>query len=112
IILISIMFENIEPVSISTRAAIEIRAIMQNKGIPSDYGVRIGIRGGGCGGATPMLGFDRKHTHDVMYIIQDIPVYIDKRHTLYLIGKEVDFYDGADARGFVFVDKNPDDSSE
>jgi iron-sulfur cluster assembly protein len=31
-------------------------------------------------------------------------VYVEKKHTMYLIGKEVDFYEGADARGFMFAE--------
>jgi len=32
---------------------------------------------------------------------------IDKKHMLYVIGKEVDFHEGTDARGFVFVESPP-----
>ena len=38
------------------------------------------------------------------YEINGIPVYVDKKHTMYIIGKEVDFYDGEAGRGFMFVD--------
>jgi len=31
-------------------------------------------------------------------------VLVDKKHTMYLIGKQVDFYEGADAKGFMFVE--------
>jgi len=34
---------------------------MLNKGIPQEYGLRVGVRGGGCG-ATFLLGFDKKKT--------------------------------------------------
>lgn len=95
------MFENLEPVSISPKAAAEIKKIMGTKNIPPDYGLRIGIRGGGCG-ATLILGFDVKKDSDIAYTISEIPVYIDKRHTLYIAGKEIDFYEGADERGFLF----------
>jgi iron-sulfur cluster assembly protein len=99
------MFENIQPVTISGRAAEEIRKIMLTKNIPGDYGLRIGVKGGGgCGGVSLLIGFDKKKDTDLSYVINDIPVYIDKRHTLYLIGKEVDFYEGTDARGFLFKD--------
>ena len=98
------MFKEIEPVTISARAAEEIRKIMQTKNIPQDYGLRIGIKGGGCGGVSLIIGFDKKKDSDIGYSVADIPVYIDKKHTMYIIGKEVDFYDGADARGFMFVD--------
>lgn len=98
------MFDNIQPVTISSRAAEEIRKIMLTKNIPADYGLRVGIKGGGCGGVSLMLGFDKKKETDLAYTIQDIPVYVDKKHTLYLIGKEVDFFEGAESRGFMFVD--------
>jgi iron-sulfur cluster assembly protein len=98
------MFENIQPVTLSARAAEEIRKIMQTKNIPVEYGLRLGIRGGGCGGVSLLIGFDKKKESDMSYTIHDIPVYIDKKHAMYIIGKEVDFYEGADARGFMFID--------
>ena len=97
------MFESLQPVTISLRAADEIRKIMQTKNIPPDYGLRLGVKGGGCG-VSLLIGFDKKKESDLTYEINGIPVYVDKKHTMYIIGKEVDFYDGADARGFMFVD--------
>lgn len=97
------MFGNVQPVTISARAADEIRKIMQSKNIPDGYGLRVGVKGGGCG-VSLVIGFDKPKETDMTYSIQDIPVYIDKKHTMYLIGKEIDFYEGADARGFTFTD--------
>ncbi len=101
------MTDAIIPVTLSRRAAEEVRQIMSNKKIPPDYGLRVGIRGSGCGGAALMIGFDKRRDADLSYILEGIPIFIDKRHTLYVIGKEVDFYEGADARGFLFVDTPP-----
>ena len=98
------MLTDLIPVTITARALKEIRKIMLTKNIPPDYGLRIGIKGSGCGGAAMMIGFDKRKETDLTYSITDIPVYIDKRHTLYIIGKEIDFYEGADAHGFMFVD--------
>lgn len=98
------MFEDLHPVSITVRAAEEIRKIMETKNIPADYSLRVGIKGGGCGGVSLLIGFDKKKEMDLSYTIHDIPVLIDKKHTMYIVGKEVDFYDGEDARGFMFVD--------
>lgn len=79
---------------------------MQTKNIPEGYALRIGIRGGhGCGGAQLIIGFDKKKESDLAYTISDVPVLVDKKHTMYVIGKEVDFYEGEDARGFQFVDQ-------
>jgi len=97
---------NIKPVSISEAAATEIREIMARKMVPAHYSLRIGIRGAGCAGVSYLLGFDQKKEDDMEYVVEGIPVVIQKKHTMYLIGLVVDFYDGGDARGFTFV--NPD----
>ncbi len=56
------MFEKIIPVGLTARAASEVRKIMDTKNIPADYGLRIGIRGGGCGGVALIIGFDKTET--------------------------------------------------
>lgn len=98
------MLDTIQPVTISERAAAEIRKIMATKNIPADYSLRVGIRGGGCGGVSLLIGFDKPKATDLSYTVHNIPVVVDKKHTMYIIGKEVDFYEGADARGFMFID--------
>ncbi len=98
------MFDNVKPIGISTRAAEEVKKIMQTKNIPEGYGLRLGIKGGGCGGVSLIIGFDKQKPTDLAYEVDGIQVYVEKKHTMYLIGKEVDFYDEADARGFMFAD--------
>jgi iron-sulfur cluster assembly protein len=98
------MFDSLQPITISARALDEIRKIMQTKNIPAEYGLRVGVRGGGCSGVSLVIGFDKKKETDIAYSVVDVPVYIDKRHTMYLIGKEVDFFEGEETRGFMFVD--------
>ena len=94
----------ITPVTLTEKAIEEVRNIMRSKNIPDDYSLRIGIKGsGGCAGFTFMLGFDKKKDTDLEYDIEGIPVLIEKKHTMYLLDLEVDFYEGADARGFTFV---------
>jgi iron-sulfur cluster assembly protein len=96
------------PVTLSQKAADQVLHIMQTKKIPAGYGLRVGIRGGsGCGGHQLILGFDKPKDTDMTYSQQGIQLLVDKKHVLYVIGKEVDFYEGGDAKGFVFVDTNP-----
>jgi len=102
------MFENIKPIGLTPRAAEEVRKIMETKNIPAEYGLRIGIRGGGCGGVALIIGFDKQKPSDLVYQDEGIDVLIDKKHTMYVIGKQVDFYEGADARGFMFTDQIPE----
>lgn len=97
------MFDALQPVKLTPRALEEVKKIMSTKGIPQSYGLRVGIRGGhGCGGAQLIIGFDRRKDSDLTYKAGDIEVLVDKKHTMYVIGKEVDFYEGADERGFLF----------
>ena len=97
------MFELINPVTISVRAVVEIRKIMATKNIPDGYGLRVGVKGGGCG-VSMLIAFDKKKDADLVYTIEGIPVYVDKKHTMYVIGKEIDFHESDEASGFLFVD--------
>lgn len=100
------MFNELKPVLLTHAAATEARKIMQTKNIPSEYGLRVGVKGGhGCGGVSFIIGFDKQKPGDLVYEQEGITIYADKKHLMYLIGKAVDFYEGADARGFMFVEQ-------
>ena len=94
------------PIALTERAASEVQRIVANKQIPEGYGLRVGVKGGGCSGMSYILGFDKKREHDLEFDEQGIAVYMDKRHGLYLMGTIVDYHDGLDARGFVFENPN------
>lgn len=96
--------DSFTPVTLSEKAVAEIRAIVNRKAIPEGYGLRVGVRGGGCG-VSFILGFDKPKESDLTYSIQNITVCIDKKHLLFLAGKHVDFYEGEEGRGFVFVEQ-------
>lgn len=94
------------PVELTPRASSEIKHIMATKEIPEGFGLRVGVRGGGCSGMSYILGFDKRREHDLAFEIEDIPVYMDKRHGLYLMGTRIDYHDGLNARGFTFENPN------
>ena len=94
------------PVTITPKAWEEVNNIVEKKNIPQEYGLRIGIKGAGCAGMSFLLGFDKKQSTDMEFAYEGYPIYIAKKDTMYLLGLQVDFYEGADARGFTFV--NPD----
>jgi len=89
------------PVEISDQALIEIKNILNKKGIPEEYGLRVGIRGAGCGVAFK-LGFDKEKDTDEVFEAKGVKVLIQKREMMFLIGKKIDFYDESDGRGFFF----------
>mgnify|MGYP000362622688 CR=1 FL=1 len=93
---------SLEPVSLTQKAREEVKNIMTTKGIPVGYSLRIGIKGGGCGAMGYMLGFDQAKETDISYDYSTIPVIIEKKHVMYLMGLEVDFHEDAQERGFIF----------
>ena len=52
--------------------------------------LRVGMRGGACGG-TFVLGFDSKTENDEEYLIENIPVIIDRRELLFVLGTEISY---------------------
>ena len=72
---------------------------MKAKQIPPGYGLRVGIRGTGCVGTSFLLGFDQANGSDQLFKFGGLEVLIAKPHMMYLVGKEVDFYEGPDAKG-------------
>jgi iron-sulfur cluster assembly protein len=96
------------PVQISIRAAEEVKKILEQKGIPDSHSLRVGVRGAGCGVAFK-LGFDVEKDDDEVYEIMGIKLLIKKKEMMFLIGKQVDFYDEQDGRGFFFTESSPSD---
>ncbi|MCE2734516.1 MAG: iron-sulfur cluster assembly accessory protein [Cyclobacteriaceae bacterium] len=99
------MFSNFQPITITKRAAEEVKKIMNTKGIPTEYCLRIGVKGGGCG-VSLLVGFDKPKETDQKFIINQIPVIIDKKHTMYVIGKEMDYLQTEQGQGFSFIQQN------
>jgi len=91
------------PIEITPKAALEIKHIMATKNIPTDYFLRVGVKGGGCGGMAFALGFDKLKPEDQRYEVQNIPVLIEKKHLMFLMGMQIDFFEGDEARGFTFT---------
>ena len=94
------------PVLLSQRASEEVKKILTTQAIPEGYGLRVGVRGGGCSGMSYVLGFDKRREHDMTFDFEGITLYIDKRHGLYLMGTTIDYHDGLNARGFTFDNPN------
>jgi iron-sulfur cluster assembly protein len=91
-------------VTLTERAAEEVKRIMDSQKIEEGSVLRVGVTGGGCSGFSYALGFDKSFdaTIDSKYDCHGVPVVVDKKSALYLDGTTVDFYDGIERRGFTF----------
>ncbi|MBC8047325.1 MAG: iron-sulfur cluster assembly accessory protein [Fimbriimonadaceae bacterium] len=94
------------PVTLTEGAYKELKKIRTEKSIPEEYALRIGVKGGGCAGMSYILGFDQKNENDNIYQIDDLTIYMEKSHGMYLVGMEIDFVDGLNNRGFTFNNPN------
>ncbi len=94
------------PLKITNGALAALRKIMEEQSVPEDYGLRVGVKGGGCSGFSYMLGFDALKEGDVEYQIGGLKVIMSKAHGIYLVGMEVDYIDGLNNRGFTFNNPN------
>lgn len=96
------------PVFISDRAREEVVAIFTNKNIPNDFGLRIGVKGGGCAGITYVIGFDKPKPNDDLFETGTFQVLIEKKHLMHLLGLHVDFVESETERGFLFTHPEAD----
>jgi len=95
----------VNPVNISSLALVEIKKMFLKNGLDPQFGLRIGVKGAGCAGTTFFLGFDNKKENDAEFFSNDVKIFIEKKHILYLLGVELDFIDNNSQRGFTFVEK-------
>ncbi|WP_342164996.1 iron-sulfur cluster assembly accessory protein [Methylobacterium sp. SD21] len=103
------MIANFKVLSLTDRAADQIKAIMAQADKPM-AGLRVGVRNGGCAGMTYTMEYaeERKPGEDVVED-QGVQVFIDPKAVLFLLGTEMDFTTTKLASQFVF--NNPNQTS-
>jgi iron-sulfur cluster assembly protein len=94
------------PVTLTAGARQQLLRLRDEQGVPSHYGLRVGVKGGGCSGFSYVLGFDEAKDRDTVYDLDGIRLLLDKAHALYLLGMEIDWHDDLNNRGFVFNNPN------
>ncbi len=92
-----------EEITITAKAAEQIRKIKAENNIPASHGLRVGVKGGGCSGLTYVLGFDAQtKAKDAVFEMHGITIYVDPKSLFYLSGTVLDYQDGLNGKGFVF----------
>ncbi len=94
-------------IKITEKAVKEIKKIMSENSIPENFGLRVGVKGGGCSGLTYTIQFDEASKESDTVIESDnIKLFVDGKSLFYLSGTELDFTDGLNGRGFIFNNPN------
>ncbi len=94
-------------ITITEKAAKEVRQIQSENNIPENFGLRVGVKGGGCSGLTYTLGFDGEAKEgDTVIEYNGIKLFVDGKSLFYLMGTQLDFSDGLNGKGFIFNNPN------
>jgi iron-sulfur cluster assembly protein len=95
-------------VTLTERAAKEVKKIMEDQKYDAATLLRVGVAGGGCSGFQYALTFDTNYDPkvDSKSDVHGVGVVVDKKSALYLEGTTLDFYEGLDKRGFTFDNPN------
>lgn len=97
----------VNEIQVTEKAASQVRKVMEENKIDPTYGLRVGVKGGGCSGLTYQLGFDASPKDGDTTIEQNgVKLFVDGKSLFYLMGTVLDFSDGLNGKGFVFNNPN------
>lgn len=92
--------------SLTEDALSQIRYLLAKRGKES-FGIRIGVKSGGCSGKSYYIEYaDERGPYDEVIEREEIKVLIDPKALMYLIGSEMDYKDEQFKSGFIFVNPN------
>jgi iron-sulfur cluster assembly protein len=103
------MVENvlIDDIKVTNKAAKEIKRIIVENNVGPEFGLRVGIKGGGCSGFSYTIGFDSSNKPgDRVLESNGVKLFVDAKSYIYLVGTELDFSDGLNGKGFTFNNPN------
>ncbi len=90
-------------ITISERAAEEVKAIAAKNGVAGPPCLRVGVKGGGCSGFTYLLDLcDGPTDGDEQFEAEGVAIVCDPKSYLYLNGAEVAWNDEMLSGGFIF----------
>ena len=99
-------------IGISDKAAEKVKAMIEaeNKD-PEVFGLRLGIKGGGCSGMSYQMDFDKANEDDKVFVHPTIKarVIIDSKSILHVSGSILDYSETLMSAGFAV--KNPNVTS-
>ena len=93
-------------VSITPLAAEKVIELLNQRPSP-EFGLRVGVRGGGCSGNSYFMEFcPAAEEGDEVYDIHGVKLVVDRRSLAVLDGTQIDFVDSLMGSGFKFNNPN------
>lgn len=91
-------------VTITDKACKQVKHLLSE--LPSDVGLRLGVKGGGCSGLSYDMQFGSFEEGDYVFKKDDFNVLMDQKSMIYLKGMALDFDDSLNGKGFQFINPN------
>lgn len=93
-------------ITITDAAAKKIRGLLEGEQkAPAEYGLRLGVVGGGCSGLSYRLAFDSPRPADQVFEKDGVRVLVDARSLLYVDQSTLDYTESL--QGSQFRIENP-----
>ncbi len=95
------------PLVLLTPKAVEmVKDAMQREGL-AEFGIRVGVMGGGCAGFQYSMDFEKDAKDgDLTFEQEGVKVYVDPMSSMYLQGVTIDYVVGLQGAGFKFSNPN------
>ena len=104
------VYEMPKAITLTERAAVRIKSIMQNAETPK-IGVRLGVKNGGCAGMEYTMDYaDAQNPLDEVVEDKGVTILIEPKAILFLLGTEMDYEEDKLSAGFVFNNPNQTDA--
>ena len=88
-------------VTITENAAEKLGGILEQKGMKDTHGLRVFVKGGGCGGMQYGMTFDdAARDGDQVYEQNGLRVFVDPTSLFYIEGANIDYVDNLMGGGF------------
>ena len=88
-------------ITITTSAAEKLGGILEQKGMKSSHGLRVFVKGGGCGGMQYGMTFeDTVREGDEIFEQHGMRVFVDPTSSFYIDGANIDYIDNLMGGGF------------
>lgn len=92
--------------AVTDSAARKLKEMIAAEGLGPEYGLRVGIQGGGCSGFTYAMQFDTPQEGDAVIEHDGIKVYVDPRSAQMLAGSQIDYVESLMGAGFKVSNPN------
>jgi iron-sulfur cluster assembly protein len=93
--------------TVSDQAAERIKKLLESEAKKlSEWGLRVGVEGGGCSGFQYRLDITKGRADDQVVEHMGVKVFIDPRSLQYVEGSRVEYSDALTGAGFKIVNPN------